>query len=153
MSPNGSKNISVIAYNPAGVLLWKRRLQGTQHPYSLPLSITSDSQDNVYVSGYTADNTSSPREMLFAKLDANGNIKFINTSPASTSIIYANSSFTDNHGNSFVSTSGKDTLGYFTSILLKYDSSGNLLWQKLLSDSAYFTGMLYDGPEFHLLLS
>lgn len=144
---NGSETIVVLAYDPSGNLLWKRLIHG-QKDYSFPLNITSDNQNNIMINGYQSDYRSGSRDLLFAKLDAFGNVKFINTNPPQSQAFAARSSFTDNFGNNFVGASSIDSAGRNMSVLLKYDSLGNFLWEKMIADTSNISGITYSQQDY-----
>ena len=118
---NGSFNI--CKYNSSATLLWQKEIySATSGPLAVR-GLTADSSGNVYATGYFYNG--SLYAALTAKLDTSGNLLwqtrllgFFDGSNLSTAL--------DSNGNLY-------TAGYSNtnnSQLAKYDSNGNLQWQR-----------------------
>jgi len=71
----GSSDISIIKYNTSGSLQWQRRIGNSG--YEQGSSITTDADNNVYVSGQSSD------KFFFAKYNSGGSIQWQRTLSAS----------------------------------------------------------------------
>ncbi len=104
-------------------------------------SLATDSNGNVYLSGFTEGNLDTLSEALLAKYDSHGNLlstEQLGTSESDGSHGVA----TDSNGNVYLSGSTNGNLGGLNSgltdaWLTKYDSHGNLLWTEQLGTSEW----------------
>lgn len=151
-SDSGTYDVMVIKYNSLGTVLWARSIGGTGSDYGNSLSM--DAAGNIYVTGsfksdtltygttsiYNAALTNS--DLFLAKLNPSGVVQWIKSVGAPGNEV-GNSISTDPAGNSYVT-------GYFSSdtlqigtdsvfktgigpsdmLLLKYTTTGNLVWHR-----------------------
>jgi hypothetical protein len=129
-----SDDIVVLKYDSAGNLIWKKRIE-TQKNYSYLEQLTIDSDNNIYVCGATIDGLKT--NYLLSKLNSGGNTVFLEniTSPFNT-IFSSYACTTDAAKNIFLLCSTEDSTSINNLIVLKYDPSGNKLWEKIVCDSA-----------------
>ncbi len=148
LNNSGIDDIFLVKYDENGNTLWAKNAGGiyTDHGNS----ITTDASGNVYVTGEFASpiitfggdtlfNVGSD-DIFLAKYDANGNILWVKDAGGSAGE-QGYSINTDTSGNLYITgkfgsptiTFGSDTLynaGSDDIFLVKYDSSGNVLWAK-----------------------
>lgn len=138
------------AYAQSPSWLWAKSAGGSGDDKAY--SIATDNTGNVYVTGvyyspsiiFGADTFNNPGSMFLVKYDANGNIIWAKTS-AGSNYNYANSVATDNTGNVYVAgyfssnnisfdsitlTRNDTTVIWSNLFLVKYNSSGNVIWAK-----------------------
>ncbi len=137
----------VAKYNPAGQLLWVRRLGGTG--YDAVNALAVDSSGNAYLAGsfegiatfgttsLTNTSVSSFADAFVAKFDANGTNVWSRRLGVAAVGDFANAIALDGAGNVFIA--GQSSLATFNSVTLtnlgrvfiaKYDNAGNPLWAR-----------------------
>jgi hypothetical protein len=129
---SGIASVFLLKYDPSGSLLFQKTRGGTQNDYGSGVAV--DSAGNVYVTGYTYSSSAVlgvPRVFLL-KYDSSGNLLFENTWGGLRGD-YGYGVAVDGSGNTYVSgytySFGPNSQGANV-FLLKYDPSGNLLFQK-----------------------
>ncbi len=126
----GAEELILIKYNSSGTQQWQRRLGGSAN--DVARGVTTDSSDNVYVCGST-NSVTSGSDALIVKYDSSGNIQWQRILYGSTQSDNARKIAVDSSGNVYVvgdtSSSGQ---GYSDLLIAKYDSSGNIQWQRTL---------------------
>jgi hypothetical protein len=137
----GHADLFISKYDSLGNLLWSRQLGTTGVDYSDSLSI--DGWGNVYLSGTTGGNLGAPNaghsDAFVLKFDDAGNLLWSRQVGTSN---YENTTTVtaDALGNVFVSGSAYESLGgpligLEDAYLLKYDSSGSLIWTRQFGTS------------------
>jgi len=126
-----AQEIFLLKYNPLGNLLFSRVWGGSLNSYAS--DITVDSAGNVYVSGYTyiGGVTQGVASALLLKFDSAGNLLFKKTW-GGTLNDYGTGVTSDGAGNVYVTGytySSSLAPGVPSVFILKYDTSGNLLFQ------------------------
>ena len=124
--------------NLYGAIQWQRTL-GASSPNSTNFfGIDLDNSNNVYVSGGTSsDGTTDGQDVQIVKYDTNGNLQWQKTLgsaglyQAGLSVVVEQSTGDFYVGGSFLPTTSFPQ--YFRVLLLKYDSSGTLQWQRSLT--------------------
>jgi len=121
-------DILTAKYNPAGVLQWKVRIDGTANGFDKGNDIATDKAGNVYITGLTT-NTGSFTDYTTMKISSNGIIRWMQKfdGPANGSDDAAAIALDENNnvyvtGTSLGISSGTD----YTTI--KYSSVGKLEW-------------------------
>lgn len=162
----GKADVFVIKYDANGVIQWSKQF-GSQAD-DIAYSISADLKGGIAISGYTmgaldGNKNEGVADAFVARLDANGVnqwIKQVGTSGPDESWDVA----TDKDGNAYVTgfTGGAfgkaKSKGAFDIFIIKYDPSGNMLWNKQTGTaendyshaisvddegSAYLTGYTY----------
>lgn len=145
----GIDDIFVVKYDTSGNVLWANSAGGAYGDQAL--SIAADNSGNVYVTGsfysptftfgtISLTNSSSGQDMFIAKIDAVGNLLWLNKFGGNNTEL-GQGIATDVSGNIYVTglvtsqsvTSGSVTLissGTNDFFLVKYDSLGNTIWAK-----------------------
>jgi len=149
---SGKSDIFLVKYNSSGTKQWTKQM-GTSS-YDEGKGVTTDSSDNIYVTGYTRGgldgNTSSGgSDIILVKYNSSGTkqwTKQMGTSSAD----WGNRVTTDSSGNIYVTgqtngdldgnTNFGSALGTADIFLVKYNSSGTKQWTKQLGTSKYDDG-------------
>ncbi|MFI5219893.1 MAG: T9SS type A sorting domain-containing protein [Bacteroidia bacterium] len=147
----GSSDLYITKYNNNGNALWARSASGNQ--FDGINGVVTDSANNVYAAGYfrsatlTLDsvfltNPNNYYHALLVKYDSTGNLHWVKSS-SSNDNSFSNTVATDAWGNIYMAgcfdsdsitfgttTLYNDSAGEYDIFIVKYDSSGNLLWLK-----------------------
>jgi len=159
----GADDVFISKYNSSGNFLWAKRAGGEEREYSG--FISTDPDNNIYFAGeflskdVTVDNYSITLEqgdgnILFAKLDTDGNVLWV-TSKAGSPIYggdwhcFPTGIQTDNQGYSYIKGWHGDST-YFDNIMLrspyglgfsyfiaKFDTDGNTIWANSITEHKY----------------
>lgn len=147
LANSGGQDIIVVKYNSLGNVLWVRSSGGSS--WDVGNSISTDANGNIFITGYfgtsitfeTTTLTSVGNNDIFvAKYDSSGNAVWAK-SAGGTSLDNGSCINADINGNVFVSgyfassfiTFGTTILtnsGSRDTYIVKYDSSGNIIWAK-----------------------
>ena len=171
----GANNIFIVKYDTCGNLLWAKNAGGTW--FDAPLAVATDPRGNVYVGGYYSSPSitfgtttlTNPygtvsQEMFIARYDSAGNsiwakgygnyhedgVTGIVTDTSGNIYMtgYFGSTFVDFDATTLTSAGGKDVF------LVKYDSSGNLQWEKRAGGSGDdAAGALAIDPSGNLIIA
>jgi hypothetical protein len=150
-SGQGFFDMFIVKYDEYGNVIWAKSAGGNESDYGWAVAV--DTAGNVYVGGsYRSDfisfdtitltNSGPPYSDFFLlKYDANGNVKWVNTSKNSVSSDVTYSICSDKFGNVYLTgpyQSDSITIGTTTltnpgainrnSYIVKYTSAGNVLW-------------------------
>ena len=122
-------DIVVFKYNSSGVLQWQRALKGSD--YDNATSIAPDSSGNVYVSASTRSQGSGGAEILLAKYNSSGVIQWQKLL-GGTANDYPGGIAVDSSANVYLAGFTYSNFNSQSGDVLasKWDSSGNLLWQR-----------------------
>ena len=131
-----NNNYLTIKYDSNGNELWNKTYDGggVDQAYG----IATDSSGNVYVTGFSENTTTFIEDFLTVKYDSNGNeiwVKNYNGGSWDQSLAIA----TDSSGNVYVTGFSTNSTGSDNYLTIKYDSSGNILWNKteIIGSQAY----------------
>jgi len=117
----------------------------------IPRGIAVDSEDNVYIAGTTNSFSSSGQTQIFLlKYDPEGELQF-SVTWGGIKNDYGAGVAVDPAGNVFVvGTANSYNSGASDVVLLKYDSNGNLLYQRTWGGTldSYGTGLAIDGAGY-----
>lgn len=137
----------ILKYNSLGILQWAEDWDASWTQRGRSLAI--DSNNNLYLIGYTFGHPAGSMKGLLLKYDKNGNYQWYQTFGSSG--VYGNSWWSmtilpndDIYIGGYSITHGVSTNG--DSILLNYDTSGNLNWYKAWGDTGTESlyGLTYD---------
>ena len=137
-------NVFLQKYTSSCNLLYTLQWGGQGN--DIPHGITVDAADNVYITGTTSSFANGINQIFLLKYDPEGDLLFSQTwGTAGNS--YGNGVAADNLGNVYVVGTTTAYLGVGSQIiLLKYDSFGNLLFQKTVGgiQNSYGTAVAVD---------
>ena len=129
----GSDDVLLAKYNSSGTLQWQRVLGDADS--NVAYSITVDSSGNVYVAGRQYVSGTFDFESLLAKYDSSGTIQWqrsLATGVADQDVV-AYGVTTDSAGNVYMTGyTGTNVFSSHIMILVKYNSSGTIQWQRTL---------------------
>jgi len=144
-SANGINGF-VSKYNTNGVLQWSRGQTQTSGTGTAQENCTSnfvsvDGSGNVYVGGFASDSTNNNLYATLIKYNSSGTLQWQQntTSLLSNNVnYYARGTFTkvDGFGNIYFSGIFVNNTGGTNSFISKYNASGTLQWQQILSNPA-----------------
>ncbi len=145
---SGGYDMFLVKYDSSGNKKWSKLLGSSDSDYGYGVSV--DSAGNVYVTGYSWGNfdghsSSGGYDMFLVKYDSSGNKKWSKLLGGSNSD-YGEGVSVDSSGNVYVTGEslgnfdGHSNSGSFDMFLVKYDSSGNKKWSKLLGTSSWDLG-------------
>lgn len=131
----GGSDVLLAKYDAAGTVLWQRTLGGANTDDAKSIGVASDG--SVYVAGYTNSIGSSLPSVLLTKYNPSGAVQWQRT--------FGGSNKDEGHavaialnGSVYVGGNTDSTgAGLNDFLLIKYDSYGNLLWQKTLGGGSY----------------
>ncbi len=116
----------IIKYNDDGDTIWTRQVNVSNQDFAY--AVKTDKLGNIIVTGETIQDSS--EDFCTIKYDPDGNIKWIRTFHHSSEVKEeARGVAVDSKGNIIVAgTSSYSAIGFPDYVVIKYDSSGNLLW-------------------------
>jgi hypothetical protein len=137
----------IVKCDSSGNIQWQRRLFNSAGTFTdRGLAISTDSLDNVYIGGITSAIVGSTLVFDFqvAKYDSSGIIQWqqrLRDFPLSGNAANAVQGIaTDSANNVYACGSSQDLAsGFISGVLIKYNSSGTIQWQKKLSGSSSVT--------------
>ena len=122
-------DFAVAKYNSSGTLLWQRTIGASSADY--PGGIGVDGSGNVYVNGYLGT-----WNIAIVKYNTDGIIQWKRTLSGSDDDI-SQGIAVDSSGNSYIAAYTKTSgAGEQDFLIAKYDTSGNLEWQRTLGGTA-----------------
>ena len=136
---SGSNTTGIVSkFNVNGVIQWQRTLGASSPSSTNFFGIDLDNSNNLYISGYTSsDGTTDGADLQIVKYDTNGTLQWQKTLgsaglyQAGFGVVVEKST-----GNFYVGGSSFPSGGFPQNnvmLLVKYDSSGALQWQKSLT--------------------
>ncbi|MBL8015927.1 MAG: T9SS type A sorting domain-containing protein, partial [Ignavibacteria bacterium] len=133
---NTSDDIITIKYDYFGNQEWLQRYNGPGNSFDGGNSVTTDDNNNVYITGYTFANYR--RDLITIKYSLQGNIEWTNkiTNPSSASGI----KILHSRNRSEIYSIG----GEWANTILCYDYAGNLKWQTNYEESMKLASAVLD---------
>ncbi|MFA5831871.1 MAG: T9SS type A sorting domain-containing protein [Bacteroidota bacterium] len=119
---NNLYSYATVKYKANGDEEWVRRYNGANGNYVHAVSLTSDVNENVFVTGISGG------DIQTIKYTANGDSVWGKLYDSKTSTDVARSIALDGGGNVYIS--GHNEVGPSSPATIKYNSSGDMLWQK-----------------------
>ncbi len=141
-------NVFLQKYDQSCNLLYTKQWAGQGN--DIPRGITTDAFDNVYITGYTNSFDNGSTQIFLLKYTGVGDLQFSKLWGGVRND-YGYSVASDNLGNVYVvGTTNSFGAGGSDAVLLKYDSSGNLLYQKTWggTQNDYGTGVAVDAGGY-----
>jgi uncharacterized delta-60 repeat protein len=126
----GGWDFLILKYDTSGAIQWQRTLGGSDGDTGVQLSL--DSEENVYVTGYSRSAGTGLYSALVAKYNSSGVIQWQRTIGGSDSV-FGFGIATDSLGNVYSLAQGSNVgAGGNDLIIFKFDSSGATQWQRTL---------------------
>jgi len=123
-------------YDTNGVLQWQRRLTGSSTS-DRGQGVAVDSSGNVYVSAFSNTNNIDYNDFIIAKYNTSGVLQWQRRLGTDLKTSFGMSAAVDGSGNVYVNGySGDSPSGSNRMLIVKYDTSGVLQWQRRLGFSA-----------------
>ena len=141
----GGSDVFLLKYDSSGNFRWEKTWGSSGENEANGIAL--DDSGNVYITGYIWNSYEGWGEVLLLKYDLAGNLLW-NTTWGGSSLEQGNGIAVDSSGNSFITgTTMSYGAGGSDVFLLKYDSSGNLIWNNTWggSDDDYGYGTALDG--------
>lgn len=137
-----SNDAWIYKYNSSGVQQWAISVVGIGGSEDKANYITKDGSGNIYVCGYTVNNSSNDEDVLTMKISPAGSVLWQQTFNAPSSLRDQGTHlFVDASGNVYVAgRSSPSAANDYDYVTLMYNSSGTLQWSALYNG----TGNLYD---------
>ncbi|MHA1341744.1 MAG: SBBP repeat-containing protein, partial [Promethearchaeota archaeon] len=122
----GYRDVFLLMYNSNGSLLWNTTWGGAGEDEGLGIAV--DSNNNIFITGYTDSYGAGSYDAVLLKYDSNGNLLW-DTTWGGASYEEGKGIAVDSNNNIYI-TGYTDSYGagYYDAILLKYNSNGSLLW-------------------------
>jgi uncharacterized delta-60 repeat protein len=130
----GSPELLIAKYDTSGTIQWQRTLGGASNDYGFGIAV--DGSGNVYVTGLTESSGGALANFLIVKYDTSGTIQWQRTLGGAQNDI-ANGIAVDGSGNVYVSGyTGSSGAGNSDVLIVKYDTSGTIQWQRTLGGAS-----------------
>lgn len=143
-----TRDVQLIKYSSSGTLQWQRKLSGTGNDYGYGVGV--DSSNNVYVCGYSSSTGSASSDILLAKYNSSGTLQWQRALGGSYFGV-AEELTTDSSNNIFIvgRVGAPAGAGNNDCIIVKYNSSGTLQWQRTLggTNQEWGTGIAVDNAN------
>lgn len=124
----GSSDVFLVKFDENGNIVWSKTWGGVNGDYSR--SITSTSDGGVAVTGYTNNFDAGISDLFLSKYDSDGNLSWVKVW-GSADIEYGRDLYQTSDGGYLVSGLTKSFgNGGEDALLVKFDSSGNFVWNK-----------------------
>lgn len=144
-------NIITVKYTNSGQYVWHRVLE-SQGGYFVPKTIVTDNQNNIFCGGYL--NFSEPK-LFLTKYTPEGNFQWIRYEFGTSNGYDSRNLITaDSRNNIYMTGMSRDTAAMNCMVLCKYNTDGNRIWKRYLSngqgnaialdseDNPYITGLI-----------
>lgn len=123
-------DIATVEYNLSGSLVSVKRVSSPGVGFDNPSSMYVDVVGNIYITGYSLDSTTSKYDIKTIKLNSALDIQWIKTYDEDQQDDHGNDISVDTYGNVYVVGDTKKGTDSSNIAILKYNSSGTLLWKK-----------------------
>jgi uncharacterized delta-60 repeat protein len=126
------QNFVTAKYNSSGAIQWQRSLGSTSAEYAYGIAV--DSSGNSYICGTTVNAPTSSVELSVAKYDTSGVLQW---QRKVFSTFYTDNGYSiavDSSNNVYI-CGDTDASGTAEALIVKYNSSGTLQWQRTLTSS------------------
>ena len=135
--PNNNRNWLIMKLNSSGSLTWAREMTGSGTEYVSGIAV--DSSGNVFVTGHTNTSSVNNYDVGIAKYNSSGTLQW-HYYLGSTGYEMSAGIEVDSSGNAYTLSysyaSGSNDTSNGNIILTKWNSSGTIVWQRTLGDSA-----------------
>jgi uncharacterized delta-60 repeat protein len=135
----GTLDYATIKYNPSGAEQWVQRYNGSANDDDIAKSIAVDNSGNVYVTGYCYSSTGGI-DIATIKYNSFGIRQWIHIyNGPGNGADYPNAITIDGFGNVYVTGYAYVTPINDDCVTIKYNSSGQLQWERYYSDTTAYT--------------
>jgi len=136
ITATSTSNASIIIakYDTNGTLQWQRILDSSSG-IDTANRIATDSSGNVYITAIA--NVSGRPSIFAAKYDTNGTLQWQRSLGVTDNNNYGESIAVDNSTNVYVGGYSSSLFTGSTAVIAKYDTNGNLQWQKYLANVTF----------------
>ena len=134
-STGGTQDVSVVKYNSSGTIQWQRRVTGGSGLPSLATSVVADSLGATYAVGYSAPASGTFAGVIIKHTSA-GSLSTRNTLSTTGTTTIFNDIAQDTNGNMYAVGYSTYSGSINSIILAKYNSSGTIQWQRILSGNS-----------------
>lgn len=131
----GNEDIVIMKMDTNGSVLWQRTIGGTGTDSVSDIAVDST---GVYIVGYMSSQGAGGNDILIVKYDTSGTIQWQRSLGGTRSDV-SGSICTDGTGNVFITGSTNISAGDDDIIIARYDSSGNIQWQRSISGTVGYT--------------
>ena len=129
-NPSGTYTGHIYKVDSSGNLLWQKGLSVSPQETFFN-AVTVDNSDNVYTVGYRTGLWG-----IISKWDTTGNLVWDRQlTPTTNNEIQLEGVTTDSAGNIYAVGYNEKASGYDEMLIVKFDSSGSLLWQRVLGNA------------------
>jgi len=139
-----SAYIILDKYNSSGTKLWSKAYRSMNNGYDVPVSIALDSSGGIYVAGYSKGLTSS-YDFLLIKYNQQGDTiwsrRYNGTMNGDDRAVKA---AVDRNNSVVIAGNAYETGGGKEIVIVKYDSNGNQLWQRVFPGTSNYDETIYD---------
>ena len=128
----GAGDVRIMKLDPKGNIIWDKVYGGKGNDWAFSLALTSD--DGYAVTGYTTSKGAGSMDIWVLKLDANGNLLWDKTFGGKGRDDAFSIHQTSDKGYIVAGWTESKGAGKRNMWILKLDSNGNLLWDKVFGD-------------------
>lgn len=145
---NGFEDIVTLKYNSSGVQQWMRRYNSSDSSNDIANTIIVDASGNIIVSGESMRRLTG-RDIIILKYDPAGALLWSVTYDHNGTVTGKNDDISivlrcDEDNNIYAGGTSQSTSGGNDYIVLKYDSNGNLIFEKRYSGPGYRSDIIHD---------
>lgn len=120
----------LLKYSPNGDLLWNKSCKVSNADYASPSSLVINNIGDIYLAGTSLNSTVNHRSVVLIKYDASGTYLWNRTWNNGSDYASAYGISMDSIGRIYITGAIKVPSKLTDIFLLKYDSDGNLIWNK-----------------------
>ena len=138
VQPGQGANVSLSCLDQDGNLLWQSGYNSAGNDNDFGISLVQSSSGDIYALGTTENGTTTNHDILLLKFDSIGNLTWsqlinsvYNLNDIGTELILS-----QNEDFIYISASSEETVGDYDLLTMKYDISGNMVWQNRYDHNA-----------------
>jgi hypothetical protein len=127
--------LGVSKFNPSGVHQWSKSINSASYPMNIS-DVDTDTTGNVYYIGNNVGGANKPTYSLLVKLTAAGAVVWVRKITLITTV-FRSRVVIDSDNNIYCALTSGSNIYVANIVLIKFDSSGNTLWQRNLDIANY----------------
>lgn len=145
INSTGEREAIISKFNNSGNLVWLKTISVSEKEYSDAYGLCIDNSNNIYVIGYYTGSISvgdfdlsndAIYNLFLIKLNSDGNYLMAKSHGINDQYRIGLNIDLDASGNIYlVGSSNNEYIGKHASVFIKFDASGNLLWEKFYDES------------------